>query len=387
MNVLRPQMIQKLSETTPQEGSPVLSVYLDLDPSSQYNRRGGHKTVLDSLLKKLEAQIDDDERLRHFQEDAEWIRQKVEFHLPRGKSLMMCCDVSESFYFGEDLPIRMASQAWFDQAPYVRPIMQAWEEHERYAVVLADREKARFFVISMGLIEEVSGMLQEPPVKHRSTAGSDHMRSQMVLQRRAAKWSESFLKDVAENLSEAVTQYQIKRVILAGPEELTAELQRLLPKTVTPLVADRVRMPATAKPAEVLELALPVIEQLQAQRENEIVKDLVTISQKAGPVAEKAVLGMSATLDAINQDRVYRFIYPGDTRLAGYRCPSCDVLLDHSTSDGKCPYCTVALDSIEDVVWIASEKVLNKGGTIEEIRNDEARMRLIAAGRVGAYLR
>ncbi len=158
------------------------------------NRRSGHKVALETMLKDLESQIEDEAKLRHFREDAGWIRQKVDFHLAKGKSLMLFCDVSESFYFEEDLPVRMATQAWFGNTPYVRPLLETMGEYERYGVVLVDRERARFFVISMGVIEEVSDVFQEPPVKHRSTAGSDHMRSQMIFQRRAATWSGWFLK-------------------------------------------------------------------------------------------------------------------------------------------------------------------------------------------------
>src|SRR5512139_3623373 len=204
MNVLQPQTILELAERTAQDGFPVLSVYLNLDVTDPLNRRSGYKVALDIMLKDIEAQFEDEIQLRHFREDAEWVRQKVNFHLPKGKSLLLFCDVSDSFFVEEDLPIRLTNQAWYGNTPYVRPLLAAMEEYERYGVVLVDRERARFFVISMGLIEEVSGILQEPPVKHRSTAGSDHMRSQMVFQRRAATWSGWFLKDVSDNLHDLI---------------------------------------------------------------------------------------------------------------------------------------------------------------------------------------
>ena len=155
MNVLQPQMIHELAERTVRDGSPVLSVYLNLDVSDLSNRRSSYKVSLDTMLKNLETQIDDETKLRHFREDAEWVRHKVEFHLPKGKALLLFCDVSESFYFEEDLPVRMATQAWFGNTPYVRPLIETMGEYERYGVVVLDRERARFFVISMGVIEEV----------------------------------------------------------------------------------------------------------------------------------------------------------------------------------------------------------------------------------------
>jgi peptide chain release factor subunit 1 len=387
MNVLQPQTIQELAERTAQDGFPVLSVYLNLDVTDPLHRRSGYKVALDRMLKDIEAQLDDETRLRHFREDAEWVRYKVDFHLPRGKSLLLFCDVSESFYFEEDLPIRMANQAWYGNTPYLRPLLETMGEYERYGVVLVDRERARFFVISMGVIEEVSGILQEPPVKHRSTAGSDHMRSQMIFQRRAATWSGWFLKDVSDNLTDLIKVFDIDRILLAGPEDLTAELQRLLPKALAPRVVDRVRISASAKASEVFELAFPIIEKLERQQEVSLVQDLVTIARKTEPTVKKAVLGLNASLDAVNQGRVYRLLYASGVKLGGYRCPGCEVLLDQAPADRNCPYCSKLLEVVDDMLWLASERVLEMNGRSEEIRGAEARKDLDAAGKIGAFLR
>lgn len=387
MNLLQPQIIKELAERTAQDGSPVLSVYLNLDVSDPFTPRGGHKAALDRFLKDLESQIDEGAILRHFREDSQWVRQKVEFYLPKGKSLLLFCDVSESFHFEADLPVRMATQVWFGSTPYLRPLLQTMGEYERYGVVLADRERARFFVISMGLIEEVSDVFQNPPVKHRSTAGSDHMRSQMILQRRAATWSGWFLKDVSDLLLDSIKKHEIDRILLAGPEDITAELQRLLPKAVQPRVVDRVRISAAAKTNEVFELALPFIERLERSQELELVQDLVTMAEKTESTARKAVLGLNASLDAVNQGRVHRLLYLSGARLGGYRCPACEVLLDQAPSDGNCPYCSHLLQFVEDMLWVASERVLEMGGKSDEIRGAEAGGHLETAGKIGAFLR
>lgn len=387
MKALQPQVIQELKERKGRPGSPVLSLYLNLDPANPVNLRGGYKVSLDAMLKDLESQIKDENELRHFQEDAEWARRKAEFHIAKGRSLVLFSDVSESFFFEEDLPIRLANQVWFGESPYLRPLLEARNEYERYGVVLADREKARFFLISMGEIDEISDIFQEPPVKHRSAAGSDHMRSQMVFQRRAAKWSEEFLKNVSDTLHDIMVEYDIDRVILGGPEEVTAELQRLLPKAVVARVVDRLRMPASAKTSEVFEVAFPIIEKIEREQQSTLVQDLITTAHKSKATSVKAVLGFDATLDAINQGRVYRLVYPTGLSMNGYHCTSCDVLLDHSPSDGRCPYCSNALLELEDIVWPASERALDMGGKIEEIRSAEAISMLAGVGQIGAYLR
>lgn len=386
MSLLQHQTIKELMERRGQEGSPVLSIYLNLHPADASNKRGGHRLVLDKILKDAETRIEEEDKYRHFREDADWACQKVERHLPKGKSLVIFCDVSDSFFLHEDLPIAIASQAWFEDSSYVRPLLQARDEHERYGVVLTDRERARFFVIAVGDIEEVSNIFQPSPIKHRSTAGSDHMRSQMTLQRRAATWSNWFLKNAAETLHDIVREHDIDRVLLAGPEEITAELHRLLPKSVASRVMDRMRISANAKPREVLELCYPVIQQIEKERERYVVEDLIGMAAKtkSGP---KAVLGFSSVFSTINQGRVYRLIYSSALTIAGYRCASCDVLLDQAPGDGHCPYCFKPLEERPDMAWLAAERVLDMGGSAEEIRSVEMQTMLEEAGKIGAFLR
>ena len=384
---LQPQTIRELAERPVRSNSPVLSVYLNLDPSSPTNLRGGCKLVLEEMLKQIETQLTDDNKRRHFQEDTSWARKQAERRMLKGGSLVLFCDVSEGFYFQEDLSVRLANQIWFGDTPYTRPLMGVLNEHERYGVVLVDKEKARFFVVSAGSIQELDEAFQSPPVRHRRTAGLDHMRSQMVLQRRAATWSGWFLKEVSEILHDIIQHQEIDRIILGGQEDITAELYRLLPKAAAARVMDNVRIAITAKASEVLQISTPVLEKIEHQRERELVSDLITIAQKTQSKQEKAVLGFDATLDAVNQARVYRLVYPTGQRIAGYQCPSCDVLMDQGPENKKCPYCSQLLDEVDDLSWLASERVLGIGGKLEEISDSEARSKLEAAGKIGAYLR
>ncbi|NLI81105.1 MAG: hypothetical protein GX443_05375 [Deltaproteobacteria bacterium] len=388
MSVLQPQVIQQLADRPFRDDSPVLSVYLNLDPGDFLHRRGGYKVTLDGMLRDIESHLSDEDKRRHFREDADWIVQKVEFHIPKGKSLLLFCDVSESFFLVEDLPIHLASQACYEPAPFIRPILEARAEYERYGIVVLDRERARFFVITMGTIEEVSDVFQTPPFKVRSTSGRDQLRSsQTVAQRRAAVWSGWFLKDVSDLLQELIQKYDIDQVLLAGPEDVTAELQRVLPKAIAARVVERVRMALGAKPNEVLDLVLPIIERMEKSRELAVIDDLVTIARKANPTLQKAVVGLNPTLDAVNQGRVYRLAYCSGLKTNGFHCTSCGVLLDQCTADCKCPYCSQPLRATEDLMWLASERVLEMGGKIDEIKGEEACAKLNGGGGIGAFLR
>ncbi|MBC7357331.1 MAG: host attachment protein [Desulfacinum sp.] len=387
MKTLHPSSLESLARRQAPEGSWILSVYLNVDPQVRANRRGAHKLVLDQLLKDLESDLEDSGQRDHFQEDADWVRRQVEVHIPKGRSMVFFCDISEGYTYQEDLPVRLPNGAWYEKRPYIRPLLDAWKEYERTGIVVVDRERARFLVASMGEVEEMEEAFQTPAVRHRSTAGTDHMRSQMVFQRRAATWSHWFLKEVADALHDMVEEYEIDRVVLAGPEEVTAELKRLLPKGVLSRVAARVRASVTARPQDLLEQVTPVLRDLDAALERELVAECVTTARKAQSGSAKAVLGLEAVLDAVNQGRVYQILVPAGFSAPGRHCPSCQVLLDHGPAQGACPYCSGTLQEEDDVVWAACDRVLLLGGKVEEITDPEAKKELTAAGPVGAFLR
>jgi hypothetical protein len=45
------------------------------------------------------------------------------------------------------------------------------------------------------------------------------------------------------------------------------------------------------------------------------------------------------------------------------------------------------LEVVEDMLWLASERVLEMGGRSDEVRGAEARKQMDAAGKIGAFLR
>ncbi len=388
MNIFRQETLKRLKERTPREGSPVLSVYLNIDPSLPANAKGGYRTVLDQMLKRIEKEIGNDDQLKeHFEEDSRWIAKRVETLIPGGKTLVAFCDVSEGFTYEEEIPLRLPNLVIYEEIPYIRPILEAMDEYERYVVCLVDSEKARLFIFSFGELEEIQDTVSLSPVKYRKTVGSDHMRSQTIFQRRAETWTNWFLKDTSNRIYDLIEESKAQYIILMGPNEITSELLRLLPKALQEKVIARLRMSTKAKAEEVLETILPVVEERERSTELRIVTDLITTANKVGPVADKAVIGINPTIDAVNQGRAYLLVYPTGSQIKGFFCPKCEVLLDHAPEGAVCPYCSAKLEAVDDLIWLASEKVMAAGGKIEEVRSEDACKQLLSHGIIGAFLR
>lgn len=119
------QNLERLLKWEPKPDSPVLSVYLTTDPSDANNLKRGFKTVLEDMLRGIEAELADPSLRRLFDEDAARVMELIDNHTPREKSLVMFSDASEQFFWLDDLRIRIQDEVRWIEMPYVRAVGSA----------------------------------------------------------------------------------------------------------------------------------------------------------------------------------------------------------------------------------------------------------------------
>ncbi len=384
MSLLDKNTLKELMDVAPKEKGGILAVYLNTDTLDPVNAKGGFKVVFEGLLDDAMENLPDKQR-PFLEECVEKAKKRVEHLIPKGKSLVMFISSDGRLDVFEELPVKITSQVVFKPTPYIRPLLELIEKAEAYCIVLLSREKVRFLRYYLGQLEEMEERSFEPPVKHRQTSGTDHMRSQMVLQRRAASWSNRFLKEVSERLLELIHDRKMDYIILGGTEEVLAEFKRLLPKHLQERILESVRISVNARHNEILDTISPLIKERELAVEKALVEDLLEAAEKGGEA--KAILGINQTLNAVNEGRVYLFVYPEGKKIKGYKCDMCEVVLDHIPRDNKCPYCEEPCNETGDVIWEAAEKVISMGGKTMEIVSKAAKDALNSSGIVGAFLR
>jgi peptide chain release factor subunit 1 len=132
----------------------------------------------------------------------------------------------------------------------------------------------------------------------------------------------------------------------------------------------------TAGEHEIRERSLALLEEANAERERKLVETMITTAAKGG----NAVVGLEATLKALNDGRVQTLVLSDGYRASGYRDESAGYL---SGRAGQSPY-GAEMVATDDVVEAAASRAMELGGTVEIITEDEA---LERAGRIGALLR
>lgn len=363
------QEVHELIEYRP--GHPVLSVYLNLDPTR--GNLESNKLRLRQMLKTYESDVPEDiERIERFIEhEFDW----------SGRSLVIFSCTADGIFRYYSFPIAMRNRARLFNRPYVKPLAALLDNYGHYGVALVDRQGARLFYFHLGQLEEQEGVLGEE-VRHTKSGGgsqSSGSRGGIAGQTRHVEGiAERNLKDSAQFAARFFNEHKVRRVLLGGTESNLAQFVEHLPKRWQSLVIGSFPIDMTASPAQILEKAMEAAAHAEASRENRLVSAIVTAAAKGA----EGNIGLDDTLGAIHAGNVQTLVVADGFRAPGFRCQGCGFLTAQAVE--TCPFCSSPLDEIEDAVELAVRQVMSTGGEVEIIEGNE---QLERAGNIGALLR
>ena len=374
--------LKELIEWERKPGSPVLSVYLDVDQSRAANLNRGFEAALKNELRFVQEQLllKGKKKREEFRKDTERVLNFISRYEPTQRGLVIFCDASRKFFWHRQVNVPVISRAYWSERPHVRPLLEAFDEFERYGVILTGKAQARVFTVFLREIEEHQEAFAEADVRHIKGAGSDHGRSQMNIQRKADEHARWHLKRVAELVEELSNKYAFDRLVLAGPAGVTSELYGLLSKRLRQRVVASRALPVDSKPHHVLMETLKIEEKVERAGERKLVRELITAAAKN----ERAAIGLESTITAAEEGRIWRFVYAEDFAPGGAECVKCEVLFPGTKR--SCPYCRGKLRRVNDLVERLVKQVVSAGGKAEQVREAAAK-KLTDAGGVGAFLR
>lgn len=355
------------------ENSPVLSLYLNVDPTQQTTDQ--YRLILRSLLKEVAGEVDpaDVEAVeRYFDFEYDW--------QGRGVAVFSC--QGAGFWRSYALAVPVQNEVRVSQRPYIKPLTDVLDAYGRYGVILVDREGARMFVFHLGELVEATGMLGEEVrrVKHGGASVVAGMRGGITA--RAARRSEAVvqrnLKEVVEAAERFCSNNGIYRLVLGGTESNLSQFYDMLPRSLQAKVIGSFTVEAVAPIGEVQARSLEVIEQVAQRRESELV-DQVIGSWKRG---SGAVVGLSDTLAALQEHRILTLLVAAGLESPGYRCQNCRYLM--LSERKECPLCGGAVEMVDDLVDTIVRRALEQDVEVEIVRGNR---QLEEAGSIGALLR
>jgi peptide chain release factor subunit 1 len=373
------ELLRKLADW-PTDGMPVTSLYLDVD-GRRHPRRADIERHSETLLRRALSGAErlDREGHRSVCRDVQRMRDflREDFDRRGARGLALFSSSGAGLWHEQPLARPIRDRAAVRSSPYLLPLEAMVEGAEVVCTALVDREKARILVSRLGQIEEVSSILDEVPGQH-DQGGWAQARHQRHIEDHVLR----HLKHVADALLRLHQRRGFDHLVLAGPEEVVAELERDLHDYVRRTVVDRATLPIGLSLREALSHTLNVEARLERGREEETVRRLVAAARgQAGRVA----VGLERTLESLHAARVETLVVSAGLAVEGVRCPSCGHL---ATAGARCPLCGAATEREPELVEEAVEAALRSGSRVETVPagvggSDE----LEAVGGIGALLR
>jgi len=358
----------------------VTSCYLDLDhakrPPQMLKIR--IKDLLQSAQQQLATKLGSHAQCESLRSDFEYIGDYAmqEIFTNRHKAVAIFSCAAHKFWQTYGLPRLARNILVADLAPYIRPLTAILGEYHRFCAVLVDSAGGQVFEMYMGEIVERGDVIDAVPrrVKEGGLGGRDERN----MERHHAQAVHQHYQRLADATFKVFKREKFDFLVLGGLTELLGEFrEHLHPDLRGRVVGDFHAKPFTTSPDEVLAYTREIEDRVERDREQRLAEELV---QKAG-AGNRAVNGVSSTLDAIARGEAQTLVVEDGFETPGYVCYSCHHV---SLNNGKCPQCHESLRPCPDIVDEAIELALEKNCQVQHVHSPTA---LREAGRMGALLR
>ena len=362
--------------TLTQQKTYTLTMYLDIDQNKRSNRKRGYVVQAEALLKGLKGRQGRSQRLDTAADQA---LELVRSMRPRGKSALVVVHPETELRELHQIGVPSAASVHWRRGAFLRPIVEAMDEHERYGVVLSDNKRARLFTVWMGELTEHEDLFSDTGQRTRSL-GPDQMRSQKRRDQRHQEEVASHAKRVIDALHDLALRTPFDRLIIAGPPKATGQLVRLLPKRMRGKLMETVSMRVGASQKEVLNKILAEQERMEREQESVLVEGVLAELHDGG----KAVGEFGSVLDAVNQGRVWKLVYAKGLNKEGGECGDCGAYSPHAV--GPCVYCGGDVPPVSHGLDRLGQSVMEMGGQVEVV-DGPAADKLKSQGSIAALLR
>jgi peptide chain release factor subunit 1 len=352
-----------------QATNPVLSVYLNTDPSA--GSADAYKLRLRSMLKEVDLRADVEAVQRYFDHEHDW----------SGRSVAVFSCQPEGFFRPLAFAIPLRERVRISDRPFVKPLADLLDSFGGYGVALVDKQGARLFYFHLGELREQEGLLGET-IRHTKRGGGSQAPGRRGGTAGQTNYNEEVternMKDAAEFASRFFSENNVRRVLIGGTDDNVSQFRSLLPKTWQSLIIGAFPMGMTASDTEVKDRAYEIGLQAERQREARLIETMITASAKG----RGAVTQLEETLSAVHGGRVQTLIVQDGFREQGYRCLGCGFLTARRYE--TCPFCGKQFEQIPDAVELAVRRVMQDGGEVEILHAGE---KATDFGSIGALLR
>jgi peptide chain release factor subunit 1 len=255
---------------------------------------------------------------------------------------------------------------------FLAPLVPLVGRGEGALVAVVGRERGQIYRLRAGKLHEIVDRTEEQPRRHDQGGWS-----QARMQRHVDGLAAEHVREVVEELNRHVRQLHAPPVVVACTEDMRPEVSEELAQETRAALAGWINAEAHVGPAQLLELASPVLESWRGKREIEVLERWREEAGRGG----RAVSGWAGTLEAASDGRVDLLLFQEGADHEAWQCPACGRA---ALRDGNCPLDGTRMERREEGLDLAVHQTLAHGGTVCAVQH---RRDLDPVEGVGALLR
>lgn len=326
------RLLEKLVAYEPEPDSgPFVSLYLDarVDENGKRNLMPIVRKQLNERAKTYDNRTSEQE---NFEKDSARIINYLENGVPttaQGLAIFACSAANDYFEVGEFEAPFERNRLFVSDRPHVYPLARLIDRYRRFAVLLADTNRARIFVFSTGsTVDEQT--VQNVKTKHTSVGGW----SQARYQRHEENYHLHHVKEVVQMLERVVSEEDVENVILAGDEATVIPLIReQLPQALSDKVIDALSFGIDTPEHELFE------ESLKAFHRHDSLTDMEKLERLLNEFRadDLGVAGVPDTLAALSNGQVEEMLIVSSADKLAYDEEEVKKVLKLYEPDGELP--------------------------------------------------
>jgi peptide chain release factor subunit 1 len=371
------ETLRQLAEFRARQGCAI-SLYVNLDPSLTPTA-GDAKTRINSLVDGLRAHHAEQSSLTHDQRealrtDSERIRRwfDTDFDRDGAQAAAVFCSGLDNLWRTLALPAAADDAVHLGRELLLTPLVPLVGRSDGAMVAVVSREQGRVYRLRAGRLDEVADLSEDTPGQHDQGGWS-----QARFQRHIEKLVAEHMKSVAGEVGQQARRRGAARLVIVCPQEMRGEFESHLPADVRDAVVGWTQAQAHAGPAELLEVALPLLEASHAEEEVELVDRWREEAGRNG----RAAAGWAGALEAASDARVDVLLFSSGVSHDAWQCPSCGRV---GVEGGPCPLDGTEMDRRSNGLDLAVHQTLVHGGSVRALRT---RQDLDPVEGIGALLR
>lgn len=267
------------------------------------------------------------------------------------------------------LPVGLPSRLVIAPTPYVRPLAALLDEFPRYGVLVVDARRARFFILSSGVVEGEDETIEDDVPSRARTGGPAFPVGPGVwggvgagrIERHIQDHLHRHLRRVAEHARAALGARRFQHFIVGGPDNKTVpSLMGHLHSSLRQALIGEFRGRPDDPLSTLAASALATAQAWERERDTRRVTALLEASNAGG----LAVAGLEPTLEALMLGQVHTLMAHSAYRASGTACRQ-----DHYLSSyvKVCPICGNPMVPTDDLVDEMVEEAILQGAEIAHI--------------------